>query len=549
MCRALKLISEEETLLDHIDGKTLKLLFKGGSQYLSNKSGEVNKLNVFPVPDGDTGSNMAYTLDYAVKEMEKASDNINDILNNLSRGALLGAKGNSGVILSQIIRGFAKSLLNHDIITTKDFAEALNMGSSVAYKAVMKPTEGTILTVVRDCANEALKLSKIKDFEVFIDGIVKAAAESVERTPDLLPVLKQAGVVDSGGKGFLFILLGMLETIKGHEVVQEYATKDVSTNETDLTNINFKYCTEMLINANSQMSYKLKSEIKSFGDSLIVVGDDDLIKVHIHTNNPGLVLQNGLKYGDLLKVKIDNMKIQHENVILESKNNLKQDNSLSAKKYGFLAVSPGDGISRIFKELGCDVVIDGGQTMNPSALDILNGLEKINAENIIVFPNNKNIIMTCEQAMTMSDKNIYVIATESFNQAISAIINVDANMSIDDVIRSINDTIEKITTIEITYSIRDSVIDGINIKSGDILGFVDGKFTAIGTDYNEVALKIISDNISEDTTIITVYYGKDVSENKAKDLQNDLQNFISFDGDIDIQYGGQPLYYYIISIE
>ncbi|MBE0068308.1 DAK2 domain-containing protein [Thermoanaerobacterium thermosaccharolyticum] len=536
-------------MLDHIDGKTLKLLFKGGSQYLSNKSDEVNKLNVFPVPDGDTGSNMAYTLDYAVKEMEKASDNINDILNNLSRGALLGAKGNSGVILSQIIRGFAKSLLNHDIITTKDFAEALNMGSSVAYKAVMKPTEGTILTVVRDCANEALKLSKIKDFEVFIDGIVKAAAESVERTPDLLPVLKQAGVVDSGGKGFLFILLGMLETIKGHEVVQEYTTKDVSTNETDLTNINFKYCTEMLINANSQMSHKLKSEIESFGDSLIVVGDDDLIKVHIHTNNPGLVLQNGLKYGDLLKVKIDNMKIQHENVILESKNNLKQDNSLSAKKYGFLAVSPGDGISKIFKELGCDVVIDGGQTMNPSALDILNGLEKINAENIIVFPNNKNIIMTCEQAMTMSDKNIYVIATESFNQAISAIINVDANMSIDDVIRSINDTIEKIRTIEITYSIRDSVIDGIDIKSGDILGFVDGKFTAIGTDYNEVALKIISDNISEDTAIITVYYGKDISENKAKDLQNDLQNFITFDGDIDIQYGGQPLYYYVISIE
>lgn len=529
--------------MDYIDGKTLKLIFRGGSQYLSNKRDEVNKLNVFPVPDGDTGSNMAYTLDYAVKEMEKASDNINDILNNLSRGALLGAKGNSGVILSQIIRGFAKSLLNHNVITTKDFADALKMGSSVAYKAVMKPTEGTILTVVKDCANEALKLSKIKDFETFMEGIVKAASKSVERTPNLLPMLKQAGVVDSGGKGFLFILIGMLETIKGHEISRQCETEDIPANCSEICNINFKYCTEMLINASSQMSNKLKSEIESYGDSLIVVGDDGLIKVHIHTNNPGLVLQEGLKYGDLVKVKIDNMKIQHENVILGTNDDSKQE--LPTKKYGFLVVSPGDGINKIFKELGCDVIIDGGQTMNPSTEDILNGIEKINAQNIIVFPNNKNVIMTCEQAMTMSDKNIYVIATESFNQAISAIINIDVNMSVEDVIKNINKTIDEVKTVEITYAIRDTIISGINIKKGDILGFVDGKFVANGRDYNEVALNIVSDNIFDDTSIITIFYGKDVSEDEAKKLQSS----ITFDGDIDIQYGGQPLYYYVISIE
>ncbi|SNX55584.1 hypothetical protein SAMN05660242_3415 [Thermoanaerobacterium sp. RBIITD] len=531
--------------MDYLDGRTLKLIFKGGSQYLSNRKDEVNRLNVFPVPDGDTGSNMAYTLEYAVKEMEKSSDNINDILNNLSRGALLGAKGNSGVILSQIIRGFAKSLLNHKKITTKDFADALNSGSSVAYKAVMKPTEGTILTVLKDCAIEAIRLSKIKDFEEFMEGIVNAASKSVMRTPNLLPVLKQAGVVDSGGKGFLFILTGMLEVIKGKEISKPTVSTEDFAKPCDTFDIKYGYCTEMLVKANSNFSEELKNEIERYGDSLIAFGDDDLIKVHIHTNDPGLVLQKGLKFGELVKVKIDNMKIQHENTIIEPqvKTNKKSDTPI--KKYGILAVSHGEGIKKIFNDLGCDVVIDGGQTMNPSTEDILNGIEKINAENIIVFPNNKNIIMTCEQAMSMSKKNIFVIATESFNQAISAIININMDEDVDETIRKINETIENVKTIEITYSIRDSVIDERNIKKGDIIGFIDGKLSEVGNNYNEVAKQLIINNITDETSLITIFYGKDVDENDAKELQNAIE----FDGDIAIQYGGQPLYYYIISIE
>jgi len=527
--------------LDRLDVNTLKRMFKAGSQYLTNKSDEVNKLNVFPVPDGDTGSNMAHTLDFAVKEMEKASDNMNEVLNNLSRGALLGAKGNSGVILSQIIRGFAKNLLNHDEITTKDFAEALNAGSAIAHKAVMKPMEGTILTVVRDCANEALKLTSINDFETFMEKIVKAASESVKRTPDLLPVLKQANVVDSGGQGFLFMLIGMLQAIKGHEIVVQHVVEDIHKKESNFADIKFTYCTEMLIDAKSKNPSKLKAEIESFGDSIIVVGDENLIKVHIHTNSPGLVLQKGLEYGELVKVKIDNMKLQHENVIFESN----KDRNTYTKKYGFMAVSPGEGISSLFKDLGCDIVIDGGQTMNPSALDILNGLKEINAENIIVFPNNKNVVMTCEQAKSLSDKNVHVINTYSFNQAISAMINFDVNASVDDAIKNINDTIDKVTTVEITYSIRDTVLDGVEIKTGEILGFVNGQFVDKGTDYNEVARQIVSNAISDDTSIITIYYGKEVKEEDAKKLLNT----IVFDGDVDLQYGGQPLYYYVISIE
>jgi DAK2 domain fusion protein YloV len=354
-------------------------------------------------------------------------------------------------------------------------------------------------------------------------------------------VLKQANVVDSGGQGFLFMLIGMLEAIKGHEIAVQHVVEDIHKKESNIADIKFTYCTEMLIDAKSKNSSKLKAEIESFGDSIIVVGDEDLIKVHIHTNSPGLVLQKGLEYGELVKVKIDNMKLQHENVIFESN----KDRNTHAKKYGFLAVSPGEGISSLFQDLGCDIVIDGGQTMNPSALDILNGLKEINAENIIVFPNNKNVVMTCEQAKSLSDKNVHVINTYSFNQAISAMINFDVNASVDDAIKNINDTIDKVTTVEITYSIRDTVLDGVEIKTGEILGFVNGQFVDKGTDYNEVARQIVSNAVSADTSIITIYYGKEVEEEDAKKLLNT----IVFDGDVDLQYGGQLLYYYVISIE
>lgn len=503
-----------------------------------NKKEEVDRLNVFPVPDGDTGSNMAYTLEFAAKEVEKASDNLNDILNNLSKGALLGARGNSGVILSQIFRGFSKQLMNIEKISTLDFAGALKSGSSTAYKAVMKPIEGTILTVARESADEALKISKdTSEFEKFLERVIDAAKKSLSKTPELLPVLKQAGVVDSGGMGYLYILTGMLEAIRG-----KYIETSVSySKETDLVQnsneIKFGYCTEILIKAKSFMGKHLKEMLLNYGDSLIVVADDDLIKVHIHTNNPGSVLEEGLKFGELIKIKIDNMKIQHQNTIELKKS--------QPKKYGILAVTNGEGIKKLFIDLGCDVVIEGGQTMNPSTNDIINGINQINAENIIIFPNNKNIIMTCEQAMNLSDKNIYVVPTKSFNEAISAIINIDINQGVDDVIKRINKSIESVKTIEITYSIKDTKIDGIDIKEGDILGFIDGKLAEVGDDYNKIAQSLISKIIDDKISIVTIYYGNDVAEKEA----NEVANGIPFDGDIEIQYGGQPLYYYVISVE
>lgn len=521
-----------------IDGNALKNIIKVCSIYFMNKKEEVDRLNVFPVPDGDTGSNMAYTLEFAAKEVEKASDKLNDVLNNLSKGALLGARGNSGVILSQIFRGFSKQLINLEKISTSDFAKALKNGSNTAYKAVIKPIEGTILTVSRESADEALRVCKdITEFEEFFERVIESAERSLLKTPELLPILKQAGVVDSGGMGYLYILTGMLEAIKGNYIPAYVSNKKDTETVQKISEITFRYCTEILVKAKSFMSERLKEVLPKYGDSLIVVTDEDLIKVHIHTNNPGLVLEEGLKIGELIKIKIDNMKIQHQNTI--------QLKETPIKKYGILAVVNGEGIKKLFSDLGCDVIIDGGQTMNPSTNDIINGINHINAENIIIFPNNKNIIMTCEQAKNLSDKNIYVIPTKSFNEAISAIVNIDINKEVDDVIKGITKSIESVKTIDITYSIRDSKVNGIDIKAGDILGFVNGVLEEVGNDYNKIAQSLISKIINNETSIITIYYGKDISEKEA----NEVAKAISFDGDIEIHYGGQPLYYYVISLE
>ena len=524
-------------MLKFLDGKALKNIIETSSRYFTNKKDEVDKLNVFPVPDGDTGSNMAYTLNYAAKEVGKASDKISDILNSLSKGALMGAKGNSGVILSQIFRGFSKSLINKEKIYTKDFAKALQSGSETAYKAVMKPVEGTILTVARESSEVAVKISEsISDFENFLIKVIEAAEQSLLKTPELLPVLKEAGVVDSGGMGYLYILKGMLKAIQGKIVESKALFEETGAVIHNLKDIKYNYCTEILIKAKKYAVDILKDKFSKYGDSLVVVADDDLIKVHVHTNNPGLVLEEGLKIGELIKIKIDNMKIQHESII---------EQTVPQKKYGILAVTNGEGIKNIFMDLGCDVVIEGGQTMNPSTNDIIEGINKINAENIIVFPNNKNVILACEQAKKLSEKNIYVIPTRSFDEAISAIINIDITQPVDELINNINETIKSVKTIEITYSIRDTKIDDKEIKKGDILGFVDEKFEESGKDYNEVAKKLIENVIDKNSSIITIYYGKDVEKSKALQLKNEL----NFDGDIEIQAGGQPLYYYVISVE
>jgi hypothetical protein len=539
MFRELKLIIEEEVMLKYLDGKTLKNMMIASSNYLFNNKGEVDKLNVFPVPDGDTGSNMAYTMQYAAKELEKSQDTIREVLDAISKGTLMGAKGNSGVILSQIFRGFSKRLRDTKKITPCDFAEGLKAGVEVAYKAVMRPVEGTILTVCRETAEEAEKICKqVENFEEFFTKIIEAAEKSLQNTPNLLPVLKEAGVVDSGGMGFVYVLKGMFEGFKGNKIEPIEVLEGIVTNKQVVEDLRFLYCTEILVKTKKSYAEAiLKEKFGRFGDSLVLVSEEDILKVHVHTNNPGLVLEEGLKIGELIKVKIDNMKIQHESLVSEERK--------PEKKYGVLVVANGQGVKNLFSELGCDVIINGGQTMNPSTNDILEGIKKINAENILVFPNNKNIIMACEQAKALSNKKVEIIPTNNFNEAITAIVNIDTEKSLEENVARIKEILSNIKTIEVTYSIRDTQINGFEIKKGDVLGFINDSLESVGKDYNKVAQELIYKALDEDSSLVSIYYGEQIKKEKAEELKNSL----SVDADVEIYFGGQPLYYYVISIE
>ncbi|KUJ90716.1 MAG: Dak phosphatase [Thermoanaerobacter thermocopriae] len=533
------MIIEEEVVLKYLDGKTLKNMMIASSNYLFNNKGEVDKLNVFPVPDGDTGSNMAYTMQYAAKELEKSQDTIKDVLDAISKGTLMGAKGNSGVILSQIFRGFSKRLGDTKKITPCDFAEGLKAGVEVAYKAVMRPVEGTILTVCRETAEEAEKICKqIENFEEFFTKIIEAAEKSLQNTPNLLPVLKEAGVVDSGGMGFVYVLKGMFEGFKGNKIEPIEVLEGIVTNKQVVEDLRFLYCTEILVKTKKSYAEAiLKEKFGRFGDSLVLVSEEDILKVHVHTNNPGLVLEEGLKIGELIKVKIDNMKIQHESLVSEERK--------PEKKYGVLVVANGQGVKNLFSELGCDVIINGGQTMNPSTNDILEGIKKINAENILVFPNNKNIIMACEQAKALSNKKVEIIPTNNFNEAITAIVNIDTEKSLEENVARIKEILSNIKTIEVTYSIRDTQINGFEIKKGDVLGFINDSLESVGKDYNKVAQELIYKALDEDSSLVSIYYGEEITKEKAEELKNSL----SVEADVEIYFGGQPLYYYVISIE
>lgn len=539
MFRELKLIIEEEVVLKYLDGKILKNMMIASSNYLFNNKGEVDKLNVFPVPDGDTGSNMAYTMQYAAKELEKSQDTIREVLDAISKGTLMGAKGNSGVILSQIFRGFSKRLRDTKKITPCDFAEGLKAGVEVAYKAVMRPVEGTILTVCRETAEEAEKIcKKVENFEEFFAKIIKAAEKSLQNTPNLLPVLKEAGVVDSGGMGFVYVLKGMFEGFKGNKIEPIEVLEEIVTNQQVVENLRFLYCTEILVKTKKSYAEAiLKDKFERFGNSLVIVSDDDILKVHVHTNNPGLVLEEGLKIGELIKVKIDNMKIQHESLVSEERK--------PEKKYGVLVVANGEGVKNLFSELGCDVIINGGQTMNPSTNDILEGIKKINAENILVFPNNKNIIMACEQAKALSNKKVEIIPTNNFSEAITSILNIDTEKSLEENVAKIKEILSNIKTIEVTYSVRDTQINGFEIKKGDVLGFINDNLESVGKDYNKVAQELIYKALDEDSSLVSIYYGEEVTKEKAEELKNS----ISVEADVEIYFGGQPLYYYVISIE
>ncbi|MDR3598228.1 DAK2 domain-containing protein [Clostridium sp.] len=541
-----------------INGRDFYNMVVNASNKLLEQSEFVNSLNVFPVPDGDTGTNMSMTFKAAVKEIENMdTDSIGEISKKLAKGALMGARGNSGVILSQILRGFAKGLEGKKEVEVTEFAIVFFEGSNSAYKAVMRPTEGTILSVIR-AASEAAIASEAKDMVSFMEEITIKAKEMLDKTPELLPALKKAKVVDSGGMGLYIILQGMFEALKDgiKAEIKDIAiggSNNTLAKSTEEIDIKFGYCTEFIILGDAKRAKEFQNQIESMGDSMIVVGYDDVIKVHIHTNDPGLVLSKAVAIGELSKIKIDNMREEHREILINaqeketniSNNEVSEDEK---KKYGFITVAMGDGISNIFKDLGMDYVIEGGQTMNPSTQDFLNAVNLINADNIFIMPNNKNIVMAANQAAEISDKNILVVPTTTIPQGIACATMFNFDCEANENFNNLKNAMEEVKTGSVTYAVRDTEIDGIVIKEGNMLGLVEGKIKEVGEDKISVASKVLDDMIDEECELITVYYGEDVNDNEASEFENELQSKYE---DLDIQFykGNQPLYYFLMSAE
>ena len=548
---------------NYIDVPLFKKMVMNGAINLKNNHQEIDELNVFPVPDGDTGTNMSMTFKAAVKEIENINtDSIGEISKKLAKGALMGARGNSGVILSQILRGISKGLEGKTDVDSAEFAVAFFEGSKSAYKAVMRPTEGTILSVIR-AASEAAVASEAKDIVEFMDEVTKEAKVMLDKTPELLPALKKAKVVDSGGMGLYIILQGMYEALKDgiKAEVKDIAVKEsgkVGAQSTEDVDIKFGYCTEFIILGDAEKAKEFQDTIEPLGDSMIVVGYDDVIKVHIHTNDPGKVLSHAVQIGELSKIKIDNMREEHRELLMERNDYEEAEkqshedelatSSEEKKTYGFITVAMGDGIANIFKELGVDHVIEGGQTMNPSTQDMLEAVEKINAEHIFILPNNKNIIMAANQAAEISDKDIRVIPTTSIPQGIACVTMFNPDSDVEENFNELQSAIEAVKTGSVTYAVRDTEIDGIEIKEGNMLGLVEGKIKEVGQDNAEVAIKVLDDMIDEDSELITVYYGNEVSDEEAESFQGKLEEKYE-DFDIQVYKGNQPLYYFLLSVE
>lgn len=542
----------------NVDGQLLKEMLISGAYELENNKNLVNSLNVFPVPDGDTGTNMGATIMSAVSEIKDVKNvTVQTVSDAAAMGSLMGARGNSGVILSQLLRGFSKQLKGKTTITTKDFALALKEGVNVAYRAVMKPTEGTILTVARESADKAIEFSQREsDFMIFMQKLYKEASATLDRTPDLLPVLKQAGVVDAGGKGLLCIYFGMLKRLEDREtelngpetLVQEL--KHQTYENIDTSNIEFGYCTEFFIKTKNANPDSFKSKIIEYGDSIVVVGTEELIKVHIHTNEPGTVLNYAMQLGELSKIKIDNMREQHRSIIDEEA--LEVINEVKPleieKEYAIVTVAMGDGITSIFKDLGVDAIIEGGQTMNPSTQDILEAVNSINAKNIFILPNNGNIIMAAKQAKDISDKNLVVIPTKSIPQGVTAVITLNPDLGSDENEEAMNKAISKVKTGQVTYAVRDTMFNDVEIKEGNILGIFNGKLIKAGEDLNKVVKELIDDMMDDSSELVTIFYGNEISEEDTLEIQDYISENYP-DSDISVNYGGQPLYYYIISVE
>ena len=539
-------------------------MFLAGAASIEAKKEIINELNVFPVPDGDTGTNMSLTIMAAAKEVATLENPSMEILaKTISSGSLRGARGNSGVILSQLLRGFTKTIRETEEIDIQTLANACVKAKETAYKAVMKPKEGTILTVARGIADKAVELArKEKDLEIFIAKVIEHAEQVLAETPEMLPVLKEAGVVDSGGQGLVEIIKGAFDAFLGKEVdytqIAPSATV-VATKISAETNaeIKFGYCTEFIIMTEKAFTQKdeidFKAFLESIGDSIVCVADDDIVKIHVHTNDPGLAIQKALTYGQLTRMKIDNMREEHEEKLIREAEKVaaqqKAQPKEEAKEFGFIAVSIGEGLNEIFRGLGVDYIIEGGQTMNPSTYDMLNAIEQLNAKHVFIFPNNKNITLAANQAKSLvEDKDVIVIPTKTVPQGITAIINFASDMSAAENEEIMLEEIKRVKTGQVTYAVRDTRIDDKEIHKDDIMGIGDKGILSVGTDISETTKAMLAEMIDDESTFISIYYGEDVSEEEAEALTNEISELYP-DLDVDTNHGGQPIYYYVISVE
>ena len=548
-----------------INTELLQKMFLAGAANLEAKKEFINELNVFPVPDGDTGTNMTLTILSAAKEV-KALENPDmvAIAKAISSGSLRGARGNSGVILSQLLRGFTKEIREHKEIDTITLAKACERATATAYKAVMKPKEGTILTVAKGASQKAAELAETtEDLDTFISEVINYAQEVLEKTPEMLPVLKEAGVVDSGGQGLLEVMRGAYDAFQGKEIdysaIEASAgTKMVKPSEQAETEIKFGYCTEFIIMLEKEFTAKDETEFKAYlesiGDSIVCVADDDIVKIHVHTNDPGLAIQKALTYGQLSRMKIDNMREEHQERLIKDAEKLAAQQAEAKKaeprkEVGFIAVSIGEGMNEIFRELGADYIIEGGQTMNPSTEDMLNAIDQVNAEHIFILPNNKNIILAANQAQALTeDKDMIVVPSKTVPQGITAIINympdADAQTNLEAMIEGIGN----VKTGQVTYAVRDTHIDDKEIHEGDIMGIGDSGILAVGQSVEETTKEMLAQLVDEDTELISLYYGQDVQEESAENFAQEIEDLYP-DVDVDVHSGGQPIYYYVLSVE
>ena len=555
-----------------INVDVLAKMFLAGAQNIEAKKDYINELNVFPVPDGDTGTNMSMTIMSAAKEVTALNNpEMKDLAKAISSGSLRGARGNSGVILSQLLRGFTKAIKEEKEIDVLALAAACQRARDTAYKAVMKPKEGTILTVASGIATKAAEMAEeTDDLEVFIPAVIEYAEEVLNKTPEMLPVLKEAGVVDSGGQGLLEVIKGGYDAFLGKEI--DYSSIKPSTSVTvtkvnaeDTADIKFGYCTEFIILTEKEFTEEDEHEFKKFlssiGDSIVCVADDDVVKIHVHTNDPGLAIQKALTYGQLSKMKIDNMREEHQEKLIRDAEKLAEEQAKEEAAYeekktaeprkamGFIAVSIGAGMNEIFKELGTDYIIEGGQTMNPSTEDMLNAIDQVNADTVFILPNNKNIVLAANQAKSLvEDKEIIVIPTKTVPQGITAIINFmpDADAKTNE--EAMLEEIKNVKTGQMTYAVRDTHIDDKEIHEGDIMGIGDSGILAVGKDLEETTKELIANLVDEDSELISIYYGEEVSEEEAEKFAGEIEELYP-DIDVDIQFGGQPIYYYVLAVE